>query len=377
MATQLQQLAQYGQSVWLDYIRRSMFASGELDRFISLGLRGMTSNPTIFEKAIDAGDDYDAQLRSLRGTRADSNALFETLAIDDIRHACDDFAKLYAESEGGDGFVSLEVSPLLAHDTPGTIAAAERLWNKVARPNVMIKIPATPEGIPAIAASIAAGINVNVTLMFSLAHYEAAAGAFIEGLERRVAAGKPVDRVASVASVFISRIDTAVDKLLEERISKGEQALAELLGKAGVANTKLTYQRFKTLFGGERFKRLAERGARAQRPLWASTGTKNPAYSDLLYVENLVGRHTVNTVPPATLEALLDHGTVRADSVEEDLEGAQRNVERLAAADISLHDVTERLQADGVKSFADSYNALLVALEHKLEVLGTREPITH
>ncbi|MGP6156978.1 MAG: transaldolase [Vulcanimicrobiaceae bacterium] len=366
----MQQLAAVGQSIWLDYIRRSMFASGELDKLIGLGLRGMTSNPTIFEKAIGAGNDYDNQLRSLLGAKLDSNTLFERLAIDDIRNACDAFRKLYDGTNGGDGFVSLEVSPLLAHDTQGTIDAAARLWKEVDRPNVMIKIPATPEGIPAIATTIAAGINVNVTLIFSIEHYEAAANAYIEGLERRDAAGQPIDRIASVASVFISRIDTAVDKLLEEQISKGQSSFSELLGKSGVANVKLTYQRFKNLFEGARFKPLAARGAHPQRPLWASTGTKNPAYSDLLYVENLVGAQTVNTVPPATLDALLDHGKIRADSVLEDLDGARKTVEQLARAKISLYDVTQRLQADGVKSFADSYNEMLSAIEGKAKTLA-------
>ncbi len=374
MATQMRQLADLGQSIWLDNIRRSMFASGELDRLIEFGLRGMTSNPTIFEKAIGGGNDYDDQLRSLLAQKLDSNRLFEALAIEDIRHACDAFRKLYESTTGGDGFVSLEVSPLLAHDTQGTIDAAQRLWKEVARPNVMIKIPATPEGIPAIAATIAAGINVNVTLIFSIEQYEAAAGAFIEGLERRSAAGEPIDRIAGVASVFISRIDTAVDKLLEEKIAKGDGALSDLLGKAGIAGVKLTYQRFKKLFESERFAPLAAKGARAQRPLWASTGTKNPAYSDLLYVENLVGPQTVNTVPPATLDALLDHGKIRSDSISEDLDGARRTTERLARANVSLYDVTQQLQVEGVKSFADSYNAMLGAIEKKVETLAAEVP---
>jgi transaldolase len=374
MATQMRQLADLGQSIWLDNIRRSMFASGELDRLIEFGLRGMTSNPTIFEKAIGGGNDYDDQLRLQLAQKLDSNRLFEALAIEDIRHACDAFRKLYESTTGGDGFVSLEVSPLLAHDTQGTIDAAQRLWKEVARPNVMIKIPATPEGIPAIAATIAAGINVNVTLIFSIEQYEAAAGAFIEGLERRSAAGEPIDRIAGVASVFISRIDTAVDKLLEEKIAKGDGALSDLLGKAGIAGVKLTYQRFKKLFESERFAPLAAKGARAQRPLWASTGTKNPAYSDLLYVENLVGPQTVNTVPPATLDALLDHGKIRSDSISEDLDGARRTTERLARANVSLYDVTQQLQVEGVKSFADSYNAMLGAIEKKVETLAAEVP---
>jgi transaldolase/glucose-6-phosphate isomerase len=366
----MQQLAQAGQSVWLDNIRRNMFASGELERLIAAGLRGMTSNPTIFEKAIGSGNDYDDQLRSLVGRDLDPNALFEALAIDDIRHALDEFRPLYDSTGGSDGFVSLEVSPLLAHDTAGTIAAAKRLWAAVDRPNVMIKIPATPAGIPAITETIANGINVNVTLIFAVEAYEAAANAFIEGLERRVAAGKPVDRIGSVASVFVSRIDSAVDKLLDDKIAQGQSQLQALLGKTGLANLKMTYQRFKALFQSDRFAKLAAKGAIPQRPLWASTGTKNPAYSDLLYVENVVGKQTVNTMPPATLDALLDHGVVRPDSVEEDLPGAQATLAALAQAQISLFDVTQKLQTDGVKQFADSYNAMLAAIEYKMHALA-------
>jgi len=366
----MQQLAQAGQSVWLDNIRRNMFASGELKRLIAAGLRGMTSNPTIFEKAIGSGNDYDEQLRTLVGKNLDPNALFEALAIDDIRHALDEFRPLYDSTNGGDGFVSLEVSPLLANDTAGTIAAAKRLWAAVDRPNVMIKIPATPAGIPAIAETIANGINVNVTLIFAVEAYEAAANAFIDGLERRVRSGKPVDRIASVASVFVSRIDSAVDKLLDDKIAKGQPQLQALLGKTGLANLKITYQCFKKLFESERFGKLAAKGATAQRPLWASTGTKNPAYSDLLYVENTVGKQTVNTMPPATLDALLDHGIVRPNSIEEDLAGAQTTLAALAQAQISLFDVTQKLQTDGVKQFADSYDAMLGAIEYKMNALS-------
>ena len=372
MGTQLQQLNdEAGQSIWLDNIRRSMFKSGELHRLVEAGLRGMTSNPTIFEKAIGSGNDYDEQLRTLIGTEDDPNHLFEALAIDDIRHACDEFRPLYDSTKGFDGFVSLEVSPLLANDTQGTIEAAARLWKMVDRPNVMIKIPSTPPCLPSITATIAAGINVNVTLIFSLETYDAVANAYIAGIEQRAAAGLPLDGVASVASVFVSRIDTAVDKLLEERIDKGQTQQRDLLGKTGVANLKLIYARFKKIFEDERFKALAEKGAHVQRPLWASTGTKNPAYSDLMYVENLVGRHTVNTVPPATLDALLDHGVVRPDSVEEDLAGAHATIDALAKAQISLYDVTQKLQVDGVKSFADSYNAMLEAIEGKRKQLAS------
>ncbi len=370
MGNQLAELLQAGQSIWLDNIRRGMFASGELHRLIASGLRGMTSNPTIFEKAIGSGDDYDGQLASLIGSEHDANRLFEALAIDDIRHACDEFRDLYESTSGGDGFVSLEVSPLLASDTRGTAEAARRLWKMVDRPNVMIKIPATPEGIPAITETIAAGINVNVTLIFSLDTYEDVANAYVAGLEQRVAGGRGADRIASVASVFVSRIDTAVDKLLQEKISGGAPQLSGLLGKIGVANMKLIYARYKKVFESERFAALKNGGARVQRPLWASTGTKNPAYSDLLYVENLVGKNTVNTVPPATFDALVDHLAVRPDAVEEDVPGAQAAVEALERAGISLTDVTQKLQLEGVKSFADSYNAMLEAIANKQKQLS-------
>jgi transaldolase/glucose-6-phosphate isomerase len=367
---QLQELFAAGQSIWLDNIRRSMFASGELHRLIALGLRGMTSNPTIFEKAIGSGNDYDAQLASLIGSEHDPNQLFEALAIDDIRHACDEFRDLFEATHGGDGFVSLEVSPLLAGDTRGTADAAKRLWKMVDRPNVMIKIPATPEGIPAITETIAAGINVNVTLIFSVETYEAVANAYVAGLEQRAAAGEPIDRVASVASVFVSRIDTAVDKLLDEKIANGQAELRVLLGKTGVASMKLIYSHYKKIFEGSRFAALKPRGAHVQRPLWASTGTKNPEYSDLIYISSLVGKNTVNTVPPATFDALLDHLVVRPDAVEEDLPGALATLDALAQARISLSDVTQKLQVEGVKSFADSYNAMLGAIGKKQKQLS-------
>jgi transaldolase/glucose-6-phosphate isomerase len=369
MGEQLKELAALGQSIWIDYIRRNMFGSGELRRLIDLGLRGMTSNPTIFEKAIGAGDDYDEQLRSLIGTEQDPADLFEALAIDDIRRACDEFRGVYDETEGADGFVSLEVSPLLANDTEGTIAAAARLWKAVDRPNVMIKIPGTAAGIPAIRASIAAGININVTLIFSLDHYTAAAQAYIEGIEDRIARGEPVERVASVNSVFVSRIDTAVDKLLEAKIAKGEK-VEELLGKTALANLKLQYQRYLEIFEGERFAKAKAAGARVQRPLWASTSTKNPRYPDLLYVENAVARNTVNTLPPATLEALLDHGRIRPDTILEGIDQAKDVLARLAQVGISLYDVTAQLQLEAVKLFTDSYNAVLAAIRYKRKALA-------
>jgi transaldolase/glucose-6-phosphate isomerase len=368
----MQQLLDDGQSIWLDNIRRSMFASGDLQRLIDLGLRGMTSNPTIFEKAIGSGSDYDEQLRSLVDEH-DPTALFEALAIRDIRSACDLFRGVYESSDGLDGYVSLEVSPTLARDTDGTIAAAARLWKAVDRPNVMIKIPGTAEGVPAIAATIAAGINVNVTLLFSVDRYDAAANAYIDGLEARAARGESIDRIASVASVFVSRIDTAIDKKLQALVDNGEP-VAGLLGKAAVAGSKLTYQRFLKLFGSERFAALRAKGARVQRPLWASTSTKNPAYPELIYVESLVGRDTVNTVPPNTLDSLIEHGNVHPDTILDDIDGARAVVEALANERISLYDVTEELVAEGVKSFADSFNAMLAAIAAKTDKLRSDAP---
>ncbi|GAC1621169.1 MAG: bifunctional transaldolase/phosoglucose isomerase [Vulcanimicrobiaceae bacterium] len=369
MGTQLKELIDCGQSIWLDNIRRSMFASGDLRRLIAGGLRGMTSNPTIFEKAIGSGSDYDEQLRGLVATDRDPNHLFEALAIDDIRHACDEFRDLFDTTHGGDGFVSLEVSPLLANDTQGTIDAAARLWKMVDRPNVMIKIPATPACIAAISETIAAGINVNVTLIFAIDTYEAVANAYIAGLEKRVAAGGPIDKIGSVASVFVSRIDSAVDKLLDEKIARQPQ-LASLKGLTGLANLKLIYATYRKVFESDRFVALKPKGARVQRPLWASTGTKNPAYPDLLYVENLVGKNTVNTLPPATLEALVEHGRVRCDSVEENVDDARATIAALATAGISLFDVTQQLQNDGVASFSESYNAMLAAIGSKRSALA-------
>ncbi|MBV8722291.1 MAG: transaldolase, partial [Candidatus Eremiobacteraeota bacterium] len=322
MSNQLQQLLEAGQSVWLDNIRRNMFASGELKRLIDQGLRGMTSNPSIFEKAIGAGNDYDDQLRELVGTEKNAEALFWDLAISDIQHACDAFSGVYKESGGNDGYVSLEVSPLLAHDTQGTIAMAQELWGRVGRPNVMIKIPGTKEGLPAIEECTYRGLNINVTLIFSIDMYEKAALAYVKGLKRRIAENKPVDTIRSVNSVFVSRIDTAVDKLLQDRIAKGEN-LQGLLGKTGVAGLKLTYRKFKEIFEGDEFAPVKAAGGAVQRPLWASTSTKNPNYPDLMYVDTVVAPHTVNTMPPQTLDALLDHGKIAADTVESDLRGAQ------------------------------------------------------
>ena len=368
MKNQIQQLLDAGQSVWLDNLRRSMFASGELKRLIDQGLRGMTSNPTIFEKAIGAGNDYDEQLGELIGSVKSADALFWDLAVQDIQSACDAFAGVYESSGGNDGFVSLEVSPLLANDTAGTIAMVDQLWKRVDRPNVMIKIPGTKAGAPAIEESIYRGYNVNVTLIFSVEMYERAALAYVKGLQRRVAEGKPIDRVRSVNSVFVSRIDTAVDKLLQNRIAKGER-LEPLMGKTGVAGLKLTYQKFKEIFLGDDFAALKAKGAAVQRPLWASTSTKNPHYPDLMYVESVVGPDTINTMPPPTLDALLDHGKVVPDTVESDLPGAAAVMRALQEAKISLFDVTHDLQLEGVRLFSDSFAALLGAIVYKQKLL--------
>ncbi|MHB8145874.1 MAG: bifunctional transaldolase/phosoglucose isomerase [Vulcanimicrobiaceae bacterium] len=370
MKNQLEQLLDAGQSVWLDNLRRGMFASGELARLIERGLRGMTSNPTIFEKAIGTGDDYDEQLRSLIDRETDADALFWDLAVQDIQNACDAFSGVFTSSKGNDGFVSLEVSPLLAHDTQGTIAMAKQLWDRVGRPNLMVKIPGTNEGVDAIEACIYAGLNINVTLIFSIDMYEKTARAYIKGLERRVREGKPVDTIRSVNSVFVSRIDTAIDKLLNAKIAKGESGYGSLLGKTGIANLKLTYQKFKELFQGETFAEAAKAGAHPQRPLWASTSTKNPSYPDLMYVDTVVGPDTVNTMPPNTLEALFDHGTIVAGTVEHDLDGARATLKALQDAGISLYDVTHQLQIEGVSSFSDSFAALLGAIVYKQKQLA-------
>ncbi len=370
MTNTIQQLLDAGQSVWLDNLRRSMFASGELQRLIDQGLRGMTSNPTIFEKAIGAGNDYDDQLAKLIGSEKSADALFWDLAIQDIQSACDAFRPVYDASGGNDGFVSLEVSPLLANDTAGTIAMVEELWGRVNRPNVMIKIPGTKAGLPAIEESIYRGYNINVTLIFSVEMYEKAARAYIKGLQRRAGDGKPIDKIRSVNSVFVSRIDTVVDKMLQNCIAKGDK-LDHLLGKAGVANLKLTYQKFKELFGGDDFAPLKAAGAAAQRPLWASTSTKNPHYPDLMYVETVIGPETVNTMPPTTLEALLDHGNVVPDTVETGLREATDVMRGLQDAKISLFEVTSDLQTEGVKLFSDSFAALLGAIVYKQKLLAS------
>jgi transaldolase/transaldolase/glucose-6-phosphate isomerase len=357
----LKELLKQGQSIWLDYIEGGLIQSGELKRLVEEdGVRGVTSNPTIFEKAIAGSSDYDDTLRSVlaEDPKIDAGKLFERLAIENIRAASDILRPVYDETEGGDGFVSIEVSPRLAYNTQGTIAEAKRLWREIDRPNVMIKVPATPPGIPAIEALIADGVNVNITLMFSMKHYEAVARAYIRGLER---CSNPRE-LSSVASFFVSRVDTVVDsalKRLDIEEAKG------LLGKIGIANCKVVYQRFREVFHGKDFANLRSQGARVQRPLWASTGTKNPNYSDVLYVETLIGPDTVNTLPPATLNAFRQHGRVKGFSVEEGLKSAESDLCRLKDLGVDLDAITEKLQADGVSAFAASFDQLLAVVEEK------------
>jgi transaldolase/glucose-6-phosphate isomerase len=365
-------LAQYGQSVWLDYIRRSLITQGELKRLIDEdGLRGVTSNPAIFEKAITGSNDYADALHELYDrTHAEPKAIYETLAIKDIQDAANLLRPVYDRTTARDGYVSLEVSPHLAHDTEGTLEEARRLWRAIDRRNVMIKVPATPEGIPVIRRLLSEGINVNVTLMFALQVYETVAMAYVEGLEERAAAGGDVKDVASVASFFISRIDTLVDELLEARLKTAQGAekalLQTLFGRVAIANAKLTYQRYQEIFSGPRWEALARKGARSQRVLWASTSTKNPNYRDVIYIEELIGPDTVNTVPPATLDAFRDHGRARA-SLEEDVEGASGTLEDLARAGISLDEVTGQLLREGLEKFAEPFEKLLRAIEQRCQ----------
>ncbi len=362
----LREVQKHGQSIWLDYIRRSLITSGELQRLVEQdGLRGVTSNPTIFEKAIAGSSDYDAAIRRRMSeeSHADARSLYETLAIEDVQMAADVLRPVYDRSQGADGFVSLEVSPHLARDAAGTIAEARRLRYALGRPNIMIKIPATPEGVAAFEALTAEGVNINVTLIFSLAQYEAVAQAYLRGLARNA---QP-ERVASVASFFVSRVDTAVDRALD---GIGTAEALTLRGQVAIAQCKVAYDRFRDLFYGEAFAALRRRKARPQRVLWASTGTKNPAYSDVLYVEELIGLDTVNTMPPATLDAFRDHGTPRA-SLEAGVENAKATLARLANACVDLQAVNDRLLAEGLAAFETSFDALHAALgEKRRAVLG-------
>ena len=365
----LKQLLNYGQAMWLDYIRRDLFSSGKLKQMIADdGLRGMTSNPSIFEKAIADSSLYDDQLKSLAEQKnLDATGRYEQIAIRDIQSAADTLRPVYEQSNFRDGYVSLEVSPYLARKTQETIDEARRLWKTVQRENVMIKIPGTAEGIPAIRQAISEGININVTLLFAQEVYEKVAEAYIAGVEDYSKRGGNLKKMAGVASFFISRIDTLVDSMLNERIKKSsdgteEARLKSLLGKVAIANGKLTYQRYQRIFSGPRWEALAVQGAQTQRVLWASTSTKNPNYRDVIYVEELIGPDTVNTMPPATIDAFRDHGRLR-NSLVEDVAGAQKVMDDLGRSGISMKEVTDKLTDDGVKLFADAFDKLLAAVE--------------
>jgi transaldolase/glucose-6-phosphate isomerase len=353
----IKKLTQLGQSLWYDNIQRKLLENGELQAMIERGeIRGVTSNPTIFNNAIAKTSDYDSALTPLAWAGWDAEKIFWQLAIEDIRAACDAFAPLYEETNGGDGYVSLEVSPYLAHDSEATALQAQQLWARVKRPNLMIKIPATQAGIPAIRKTIAAGVNVNVTLIFSLTRYAEVMDAYLSGLEDRLAAGHPIDHIASVASFFVSRVDTKIDPQLPDR--------SPLKGKAAIANAKLAYDLYQQTFAGRRWENLKVKGARVQRPLWASTSTKNPAYPDTIYVDNLIGPETVNTVPPQTLQAFKDHGTAEATLLR-GLEEARQVIAQLEALGISMEAVSQELEDEGVKAFADAFTQLLATIDER------------
>jgi len=367
-ANTLQQMFEHGQSPWIDNITRGMLQSGELQRLIDVGIVGLTSNPTIFQKAIGSGTDYDEALRTLAREGKSAEDILDSLVLDDIGRATGVLRQVYDRTKGRDGFASIEVLPKLAHDTAKSIAEGTRYFSSLNVPNVMVKIPGTPEGVPAIKKLISQGVNVNITLLFSLESYRAIANAFIEGLEERVQAGKPIGDISSVASFFVSRVDTAVDAQLDQKAKDDPGRAGQyqaLRGKAAIANAKLAYADvYLKLFNGPRWDTLAAKGARRQRPLWASTSTKNPAYRDVLYVEELIGPDTVDTMPPATIQDFLDHGRVR-NSLQEDVSGARKFLDQLKDMGIDMDAVTKKLQVDGVASFAKSVDDLLVTISGK------------
>jgi len=359
MNERLQKLAEAGQSVWIDYLSRDSIQSGELQEMIEDGVVGVTSNPTIFEKAISGSNLYDEQLQQVSEELDDSKEVFLELARVDIQEACDLLMPVFERTDRLDGYVSLEVSPDLAYDVPATVEEAMRLHKIVDRPNLMVKIPATQPGLAAVEEMIAAGKSINVTLIFSLARYRAVAGAYIRGLQRLVAAGGDPSGVASVASFFVSRVDTEGDKRLDEA---GRE---DLQGRLAIANAKLAYAAFQEIFSGDDWEFLESKGATKQRPLWASTSTKNPAYKDTIYVDNLVGPDTVNTLPGSTLQAFIDHGEVNSKALEEDLDEARKLIVELREAGVDYEDVTETLEKEGVQKFADSFDELLEGIQSK------------
>ncbi len=372
--TPLHELHAHGQSVWLDFLSRDLVDSGELARLVAEeGVRGMTSNPTIFQEAIKGSDTYDEDIRRLGAQGLTPEQMFEAIAVDDIAAACDVLRPVFDESGMTDGFVSLEVSPRLAHDTEGTVEEARRLVAAVDRPNLMIKVPATPAGLPAVETLITEGVNVNITLIFAQAVYRGVVDAFLSALENRAAAGEPVDDVASVASTFVSRIDTAVDARLEELLAEradDADEIRSLLGKAAIANSKAVYEIFEEISASERYQALAADGAQPQRPLWASTSTKNPEYPPTLYVDELIGPNTVNTMPSVTMDAFREQGEVQP-TVSSDPDYWSGVLERLAALGVDLDAIMDQLQAEGVQKFIDSYDDLLQDLEAKAGALAS------
>jgi len=374
----LQQLAEQGQSVWLDFMRRSLVTTGELQRYIDNdGLKGLTSNPTIFQKAVEGSSDYDELFREWAPRGASAGDVFEVLAVRDIGDAARVFRPVWERTKHRDGYCSIEVTPTLAHDTQGTIAEAHRLWKKLGVPNVMVKIPGTVEGVPAVEQCVADGLNINITLLFSQDAYVAVAEAYIRGLEKRLARGEDISESASVASFFVSRIDSLVEKTIAAREKAGatpqQKALFdEVVGKVAVANAKQAYQKYKNLFSGARWQKLADKGAKTQRVLWASTGTKNPKYSDVLYIEELIGPDTVNTIPPATIDAFRDHGKVRR-TLDQGVPEADAVMRKLEQSGISMKAITDQLVEDGVKSFSESFADLISAVGSRLKGGGGRK----
>ena len=365
----LKKLETLGQSIWLDYIRRDLITSGELRRLIEDdGLRGITSNPSIFEKAIAESNIYDSEIRDIAVKKKDIKAIYEALSQHDVQSAADEFRSVHEKTDGKDGYVSLEVNPHLAHDTKGTIAEARRLWTALNRPNVFIKVPATTDGLPAIQQLISEGINVNVTLLFSLPRYRQVAEAYIAGLEARVNQGKPINDITSVASFFLSRIDSIVDPIVEKFIESGDkktEIAKKVHGQVAISSAKVAYQIYKEIFNSDRFKKLTDKGARVQRLLWASTSTKNPDYSDVKYIESLIGPDTVNTVPPETLDAYRDHGNPKL-CLEQDIKEANWVMAQLPELGISIDKVTNQLEDEGVRKFDDPFDKLMESLTKKL-----------
>src|SRR5256714_5033523 len=379
MTNPLLQLKELGQSVWYDNIDRSQLASGQFQRMLDEdGVVGVTANPTIFEKSISAGHAYDEQIDQLIREGKGTNEIYEALIITDIQTVADILRPIYEQTNGHDGYVSLEVSPDLAHDTEATLSEVRRFWKMVNRPNLMIKIPGTSEGLPAILQSLTEGITVNIPLIFPIDTYRKVADAYISALEKRNAEGKDISRMASVASFFVSRVDTLVDKMLEDKIkatsdTAEQQKLKSLEGKAAIANARIVYQEFKRFFNSPRFEKLKQNGAHVQRPLWASTSTKNPAYRDILYAEQLIGPDTVDTMPPQTIKAFLDHAVVER-TVDKDVDQARAELAAIEKAGISMEAVTLQVQKDGVKLFADSFDELIDAISARRQEMMAHAP---